>query len=112
MAKERGTKASLGGNSSQLNGRSTFVNWFGVRSSSAGEHEILVPCLKLQEQGDCPKAGPLQKLFTATSAFPFIPEQSVLTIRTPQESRPPVELIATKDSYHSPKLQVQRERNP
>ena len=56
-----------------------FVNWFGVRSSPAGEHEIPVSCLKLQEQGDCPKAGPLQKLFTATSVFTFIPEQIVLT---------------------------------
>ena len=73
-----------------------FVNWFGVRSSPAGEHEILGSSLKLREQGACPKAGPLQKLFTATSVLHFIPEQVVLTTWAPQESRPPAVLTAVK----------------
>lgn len=45
MAKERGTKASLGGKFPQLNGRrrkDMSVNWLRVKSSLAGEHNLLI----------------------------------------------------------------------
>lgn len=60
------------------------VNWFGVRSSLAGEHKIL---LSFETAGTerLPKAGPLQKLLSTTAVSPFIPEQIVLTTGPPQE---------------------------
>lgn len=45
MAKERGSKAFLGGKFPQLNSRKRkgmSVNWLRVKSSLAGEHKILI----------------------------------------------------------------------